>query len=346
MPNVLDDSQYQPPQVFAEGTWLYGAIITAILYGIVVVLYVMCARSLWGRIRVREGSPRRNWFFFIYVNSTFALSTLYVASNSQITQLGFINHRDYPGGPSAYEIDTASPPLNVAFVVLNWCADALMIWRCIVVYKDSKLHLIVTGFGCLMLLASVVTGSLWVVIVSLPAQSATGWMSFSFLFPYISVSLGINVFISILTVLRLLYHRARISKALGPGYGRLYAGFATIIVESAAVFSICSLLYLVPYAVGSPFANASMQALGEAQVVAPLLIIHRVAEGKAWTKNMATSRTLSSSQAMRPLSSQPSNTIGSRPARRVNMQVALEYAQHTDHEGSVQFVDEGKCLAV
>lgn len=120
------------------------------------------------------------------------------------------------------------------------------------------------------LLIFIVTGSLWVVIVSLPAQSATGWMSFSFLFPYLSVSLGINVFICLLTVVRLLYHRARISKALGPGYGRLYAGFATVIVESAAVFSICSLLYLVPYAVGSPLANASMQVLGEAQVACSL----------------------------------------------------------------------------
>ena len=77
---------------------MYGAIVTAILYGVVVVLYVMCARSLWRRIRSREGARRKNWFFFIYVNFVFALSTLYVAANSQITQFGFINHRDYPGG--------------------------------------------------------------------------------------------------------------------------------------------------------------------------------------------------------------------------------------------------------
>lgn len=145
MPNVLDDSQYQPPQVYAEGAWLYGAIVTAILYGIVVVYYAMCARSLWRRIRTREGAPRKNWFFFLYVNFIFALSTLYVAANSQITQLGFINNRDYPGGesfmynlqannkvsspagPSAYEENTSSAPLNVAFVVSNWCADALMV---------------------------------------------------------------------------------------------------------------------------------------------------------------------------------------------------------------------------
>lgn len=95
-------------------------------------------------------------------------------------------------------------------------------------------------------------------------------MSFSFLFPYISVSLAINILICILTVLRLLYHRACISKALGPAYGFLYASFAAMIVESAAVYSICSLLYLVPYAINSPLADAFMQILGEAQVTCSL----------------------------------------------------------------------------
>lgn len=101
MSSVQDeDPQFQPPKVYAESAWLYGAIVTAILYGIVVVFYAMCARSLWRRIRTHDGAPRKNWFFFVYVNFIFALSTLYVASNSQITQLGFIDNRDYPGGES------------------------------------------------------------------------------------------------------------------------------------------------------------------------------------------------------------------------------------------------------
>lgn len=97
MSNVTDP-QFQPPQVYVEGAWLYGAIVTAVLYGIVVVLYIMCSRSLWVRIRSGDGAAKRHWFFFAYVNFIFALSTLYVTSNSQITQLGFINNRDYPGG--------------------------------------------------------------------------------------------------------------------------------------------------------------------------------------------------------------------------------------------------------
>ncbi|KAF9238085.1 hypothetical protein BU15DRAFT_75476 [Melanogaster broomeanus] len=58
--------------------------------------------------------------------SSFAVGTVYLAFNTNITQLGFINNRDYPGGPSAFEKNTSSAPLNTAFVLSNWCADALM----------------------------------------------------------------------------------------------------------------------------------------------------------------------------------------------------------------------------
>lgn len=89
-----------------------------------------------------------------------------------------------------------------------------------------------------------------------------------FLCPFLSVDLIINIFISLLTVTRLLYSRHRISKVLGPDHGAIYASFAAILVESASVYSICSLLYLIPYAFKSPVSYAFMQMLGEAQVSA------------------------------------------------------------------------------
>ncbi|KIJ64812.1 hypothetical protein HYDPIDRAFT_40011 [Hydnomerulius pinastri MD-312] len=363
---MSDSLDIPPAQIYAEGTWLQGAIVTAILYGIVVVLYVMCTRSLWSRIRSRDVGHKKNVFFLCYVTFVFALGTIYVAFNTDITQLGFINNRNYPGGPSVFEENTSSPPLNVAFVLSNWCADVLMIWRCIVVYRDTKFHALISGFGILMFIASVgmfsptsaqvqpltldpgsasappVTGSLWVVIVSRPAQSGSGWMSFSFLFPYLSVSLAINIFISILTVLRLMYHRSRISKVLGPGHGTIYASFAAMVVESASVYSICSLLYLIPYAVNSPLANSFMQILGEAQIIAPLLIIYRVSEGKAWTREYSTHPTTSASLRMRRISNQPPPIHGSSHQRSntLNVEVTFDVTRHSDREGSVKFAKD------
>ncbi|KIK90661.1 hypothetical protein PAXRUDRAFT_831506 [Paxillus rubicundulus Ve08.2h10] len=318
-------------QIFAEGTWLYGAIVTGVLYGVVVVLYIMCARSIWGRMRAHGIGCNKNLFFFCYVNFLFILGTVYFAFNTWITQLGFINDRNYPGGPSIFEENTSSPPLNTAFVLSNWCADTLMIWRCIVVYRDTKIHFLVTTIGVLMIIASVATGSLWLVIVSRPAQSGNGWMSFSFLFPYISVSLAINIFVSLFTVSRLMYHRARVSRVLGPGHGTIYASFAAMIVESAAVYSISSLLYLIPYAANSPLANSFMQILGESQIIAPLLIIYRVSEGKAWTHGHTRTATLNNSHPMRPMPHPPIN-LSQQRSEVLNIEVTFETTKHTDLE--------------
>ncbi|OJA17259.1 hypothetical protein AZE42_03037 [Rhizopogon vesiculosus] len=322
-------------QIFAEGAWLQGAMITAILYGVVIVLSIMCWRTLWPRIqRSRDIGYRKNLFFFCYVTSLFMIGTVYVVFNSQMTQLGFINNRFYPGGPSAYEEATSSAPINTAFVLSSWCADLLMIWRCVVVYRDTRGHFIVIILGCVMFVATVVTGTLWLVIVSRPEQATSGWMSFSFLFPYLSVDLAINIFISLLTVMRLLFHRRRISTVLSPAHGVIYASFAAIIVESASIYSICSLLYLIPYALNSTIAYAFMQILGEAQIIAPLLIIYRVAEGKGWTThsapvNSATSDTI----RMRRMTYPHSSSTSTHPTP---LNVEISFHTETTRDDSIK----------
>jgi hypothetical protein len=91
-------------------------------------------------------------------------------------------------------------------------------------------------------------------------------MSLEFLFPYLCLSFATTIFISLLTVLRLLFHHRRVSRIPGTGHGAIYASFAVIIVESAAIYSICSLLYVIPFALHNPLANAFTLILGQAQV--------------------------------------------------------------------------------
>ncbi|KAG0699713.1 hypothetical protein DFH29DRAFT_775751, partial [Suillus ampliporus] len=268
--------------IYAEATWLHGAIVAAIFYGVMVAMSYMCWRFLWPRIRSHATGYRANIFFFCYVTLLFVLGTIGMAFTAEETQNAFIYHRLYPGGPSAFASTNFSPPLGVVFLLSNWLADLLMIWRCVVVYRDTRLHYVILGLGSMMYITSMVTGTLWLVIMSRPTKVTSGWMSIHFLFPYTCVALAINITISLLTVLRLLYHRRQISKTLGPGHGAIYASFAAIIIESASVYSICSLLYLIPFVVHNPLSDAFFQILGLVQIIASLLIIYRVAEGKAW----------------------------------------------------------------
>lgn len=338
-----DETAYQ---LFAEATWLQGAIVTSVFYGVALTLVFNCVRSLWYRIRSRASGYRRDIFFLGYVLFVFACASVYQVANAQITQLGFIDRRNYPGGPAAFEESNASIPINLTFVLMDWCADLLMIWRCIVVYRDTRFRLLITLFGALIFIASFVTGLFWLIIVSVPARAADAWMSYSLLFPYLSVSLASTIFISALTVLRFLYHRNRVSNVLGQGHGSVYWNFSTMIIESASIYAICSLLYIIPYAVGSPMANAFMQILGMAQGTAPLLIIYRVSEGKSWTSSVSQNTSTSASLQMRRISANPTSTAISTTTSHIrsnpiNIQVSFDVHKSGD-SSVVKSVGEDK----
>jgi hypothetical protein len=84
--------------------------------------------------------------------------------------------------------------------------------------------------------------------------------------PYFSLSLALNILVTIAIVARLLLYRHRITRALGPAHGSQYAGIATMIIESAAIYSSFSLLFLIPFALNNPISAIFLQALGNVQV--------------------------------------------------------------------------------
>ena len=120
-----------PTQLYAEKTWLAGFIITGAGYGVVFALSWLCLRSLWYRTRVKDADYIRNCFFLVYVWVMLILGSLFLGSNSQFTQLAFINDRNFPGGPSAFEVEmfsiSADEISNVSFVLADWCSAALMV---------------------------------------------------------------------------------------------------------------------------------------------------------------------------------------------------------------------------
>ncbi|OAX42280.1 hypothetical protein K503DRAFT_710954 [Rhizopogon vinicolor AM-OR11-026] len=310
---------------FAETTWLQGAILSAFLYGIVVVFFAMCWRSLWPRIRSHNSGYKKCRLFLCCVVFLFVMATILAVSDAYETQKAFIENRLFPGGPSAFAQTSFSLEFGIGFLLTDWCALILMIWRCMVVYRDTRLYPVVCVLGGLLLVGTVVVGLLWIVIVTRP-QRNIGWMSLEFLFPYLCIVLATTIFVSLLTVLRLLYHRHKISRILGTGHGEIYASFAAIVVESAAVYSIFSFIYLIPFAIHNPLADALSQMLGQAQVIASLLIIFRVSEGKGWTRRApSTDSTMASSIRMRPmpnLTTQPPPTSAAQS--HLNVEITLD----------------------
>jgi len=81
-----------------------------------------------------------------------------------------------------------------------------------------------------------------------------------------SISMGLNVILTIFIVGRLLYARYRIKSSLGSRYGQNYLSVASMLVESAALYSIWALVFLITYARGSAAQNILLPPLGQIQV--------------------------------------------------------------------------------
>ena len=86
--------------------------------------------------------------------------------------------------------------------------------------------------------------------------------------PYYSISLSLNVLLTLMIIIRFIVHARNTRTALGTtGIGGLYKAVITMLVESCAIFTVSSLLVIGPWGAGiSPIVNLFMPILYQTQV--------------------------------------------------------------------------------
>ncbi|KAI9461088.1 hypothetical protein HD554DRAFT_2131070 [Boletus coccyginus] len=300
-----EDSQ----TLFSERCWLQGVVVSAVAYGITVSLYLLSFHLLTrqeNRVEFKKRIP-----LLIYITLTFLLGTIFMISLAAFTQMAFIDDRNYPGGPNAFENDMFSIPLdnmgNAAFTLSNWFCDALLVrsseiielgcllddspyhqvWRFKVIYQMCPAPLwVVMLFPCLMLAGSVALGIMFLIQVSTTNAYVTNGVNFTL--PYLSLSLALNIILTIAIVLRLLTFRYRVISLLGPKHGTQYTSIAAMIIESAALYSTVSITFLILFGIGNAVSQVFLQSLSQFQTIATFLIVFRVAQGKGWSAETAT----------------------------------------------------------
>jgi len=226
----------------------------------------------------------------------FTLATIGFAMNVKFIQMTYIDYRNYPGGPNAFTFEQYTLPINVTtvavYVLMNWFSDGLMLYRFMVIYQNRYVLLIIPG----LIYAGIVAMSLAMLTYTLkPEIGFFGEITIKFGTAYWALSISLNIIITTAIAGRLLKMRAAIRKVLGPKHSSPYTSVLSMIVESAALYTAWALMFLVPFARQDTFQNIVLPALGQVQGIAPLLIILRVAQGKAWTSNTADSTTMGTS---------------------------------------------------
>ncbi|KZV76098.1 hypothetical protein PENSPDRAFT_731351 [Peniophora sp. CONT] len=288
MSNSTPTPYYGPDEdaatILLERTFLAGDLTCGLGYGIQIVLYAACARYFWSQRHTR----RHAIFLLAYTTFIFVIETIFVAVQARTVQLVYIDNRNYPGGPWAYFLASQSLAVNVMFeatlFIITFMCDALVLWRCWVIWQARSrwAAYLVTSVPFLMLLASFVMGTLWTLQSSQPGLSFYSALPQAYGISYFTISLSINIILTLLIVGRLLHYRASIMASLPAAHARHYLSLATVLIESAAaLYTVFATCFLAP------------QSDSHLQQISTYLIIYRLADGKAWKNTTLSRETLS-----------------------------------------------------
>ena len=93
------------------------------------------------------------------------------------------------------------------------------------------------------------------------------WYSVNFGIPYLSISIALNILLTLMIIVRLVLYTKNTRTALGfAGIGGLCIAMVTMLVESCALYAMSSLLVLVPWAIGSHIESTFLAVLTQTQV--------------------------------------------------------------------------------
>ncbi|PPQ99851.1 hypothetical protein CVT24_009602, partial [Panaeolus cyanescens] len=268
-----------PFEIFEDATNLIASTTTnAAAYGVVFTLFCICVHSLIQQLRA--GSRTKQAIFsLVYISIMFVFGTIYCAVNSREAQLEYVNFRNFPGGPAAYAIFIFSTPLNivgaVSFFATSWMNDGLLR---VSLLRPSGLQIFVdissvlTAMGMVTLIESV-----------LPTQSFWSAIAVQFATAYYVLTTTYTIIITGLMIARILLVRRNFMKATGrTEFSSQYVSIAAMIIESSALYTVWGIIFLALYLVNNPVQYVFLGTLSEVQIIAPLLIIYRVSQGKAW----------------------------------------------------------------
>ncbi|KAF9646468.1 hypothetical protein BDM02DRAFT_3012112 [Thelephora ganbajun] len=216
------------------------------------------------------------WGLVGYTVVMFSFVTIFTAINLDVQSISYVDNREYPGvtnvlppGPLGYQSFIYSQAIsvvaNLMFLLNNWLADGLLLYRCYVIYA---MNYWVIAFPFLMYLASVGMGIMLIYQTSQPNSSIWNSVAINFGLPYFSISLSLNILLTLMIVGRLILHSRNIRNAMGvpAGASGLYRAIVTMLIESSALYAVNSLLFVGPWGANSHVADIFLPILAETQV--------------------------------------------------------------------------------
>ncbi|KAG0699506.1 hypothetical protein DFH29DRAFT_1001928 [Suillus ampliporus] len=275
-------SSYSPQTNFwLERSRLDGMVLGGVFYGVFFLLTVQAWIALIQRPRYGGAIPGHRCALIFYIFITFVSGTISFAANTRYTEMIWIDLRDVPGGPLALIENEMNSRLNVLALssghIQEWFMEALLLYRCFVIWNWARCVMI----PMIILYAAMIALS---ILVQVEASAGTVFYNINTELAYLCIQVGLTVIYTILVANRLLAMRSQMKQVMAQYDPSTYDAIVLMVVESAVPYSIFAITFIVAFALHlNGVTTMCFLSFGQAQGIAQLFIILRVARGRAAT---------------------------------------------------------------
>ncbi|KAJ7573303.1 hypothetical protein C8J56DRAFT_983558 [Mycena floridula] len=323
MPDSILDSP--SPAVVLERSFFWGMMFGMALWGVDFFMYIYTIR-LFKISKVSSDKTKKA--YIIYGGLIFALMSMATFIDAVFMEFMWIDHRSAPGGPLGYL--AANETLwwqvmgTLASQLTNFMADGLLLYRCYIIWNSNPRVIVLPS---MIFITSIAMAMLMLVQSALPDSGFFRSKTVNYSVAWISSSVSLNILVTCTITFRILAVRKSLKqKFMAESHGNtaameVYTSTVAILVESALPFSIIGLIAASTYGKNLNVGSAFVFIWGAFAGLSPQFIIFRVAEGRAWTRDVAQSALNYSTMEFKLSTTQIATVSESRPEYGVPSQV-------------------------
>ncbi|TFK27354.1 hypothetical protein FA15DRAFT_666414 [Coprinopsis marcescibilis] len=274
-----------PRYIRLERACFEGLLLTVLTYGALLMIIIQIFQVLWLR-------PKRGRIFYgiiMYSVYTFFLATFAVAGRAKYAETMYVENRKVPGGYIAYYKDSMDRWENVldkvCLVLMPWILDLLMIYRLYILWNYNRWIL---GVPVVTHLGRMATSIPFIILTAKPDDPYWGPQTRVFKMANFSLFVAANLMFTTLIAVRLYTLREKVEHVLGKLQSVPYTSMSTIFVESGALLTLWSIVHLALFVLREPVAEVFQQPLIYLNAITRLLIVLRMAQNRAWCRDIIT----------------------------------------------------------
>ncbi|KAJ3793905.1 hypothetical protein GGU11DRAFT_360659 [Lentinula aff. detonsa] len=279
---MSQSNKLTPSHPSLERYRLDGMILDGFTFGVYTVLtiHAVIAIMLGRGTHSKQGKVSKTQCYILlsYVVVTFLLGAVGFAANARYTEDIWINFRGQPGwSPEDLITDEFyfwySRLAVDSQAIMVWIMNALLLYRCVVTWNYARWVIFLMSTVYL----AIVGLSMSVMVF---AQKQAIFTNLNLQLSFLALSCTYNILYTVLVAAKILSVQQRVKRTLSAEYAQVYTSVVTLIIESAFLYFIFDLLFLISFAIHSDTEYLILLENCLIQGIAQLLIIIRVAQGR------------------------------------------------------------------